>query len=559
MRKIDWLIIAFVVLVSIITLKDLFKPGFYTSHDGVNQIVRLYYFDQALKDGQIPPRWVGALLNGFGYPLFNFSYHLPWLIAEPIHLIGFSIIDSIKMTFLIGFILSGITMYFFQKELLGRLPAVCGTVLYLFAPYRFSNIFVRGALGDATSFIFPPLLFLALYKLKRKGKMSWQWIMFGAIAMAGLILSHAMVFLFFLMSYVFYVFYSLFFMKKRLPFLTSVILIIFLAIGIASYYFLPSLLERNWTKFSEIMARVYQGNTFLTLEQLIYSPWGYGTMDANEGRMSFQLGITQWLIVIFSSIMVVAFSLKKLGKPKNGLYKEVIYYLLLFYSSIFLILPTSSFFWNIFSRITVIDFTWRLLPVTIFAVSVLAGLFISRVKFPSLVVVLLIILALYANRNHLRINQSLDWPESFYLQLVRTTNTFDEYTPKWVRWEVLEKPKPKVVFSNDKAKIDILVNKSNYLQFLVDTSESGRVRVNTIYYPGWRVEENGKEKVIRYKDSGGLIEFDIASGSHLLELKFRETLTRKIANSITIASFVVILLGISSSVLDKLKREGELC
>ena len=88
MKKIDWLIIFLITVLSVFVLKDLFKPYFYTSHDGIHQVVRLYYFDQALRDGQIPPRWAGGLLNGFGYPLFIFSYHLPWLMAEIPYIFG---------------------------------------------------------------------------------------------------------------------------------------------------------------------------------------------------------------------------------------------------------------------------------------------------------------------------------------------------------------------------------------------------------------------------------------------------------------------------------------
>ena len=33
------------------------------------------FFDKVIKDGQIPPRWAGnQMLNGYGYPLFIFSY-----------------------------------------------------------------------------------------------------------------------------------------------------------------------------------------------------------------------------------------------------------------------------------------------------------------------------------------------------------------------------------------------------------------------------------------------------------------------------------------------------
>ena len=90
MKKIDLIIIVFFVAASLFTLKSLFQPAFFTSHDGVHQVVRLYYYDQAIRDGQIPPRFVSDLLNGYGYPLFNFSYHLPWLIALPFRFAGFS-------------------------------------------------------------------------------------------------------------------------------------------------------------------------------------------------------------------------------------------------------------------------------------------------------------------------------------------------------------------------------------------------------------------------------------------------------------------------------------
>ncbi|KKS45471.1 MAG: hypothetical protein UV09_C0037G0003 [Candidatus Gottesmanbacteria bacterium GW2011_GWA2_42_18] len=85
MKKIDWLILLFILVASAFTLKDLYKPGFYTSHDGPHQIVRFYYYDQLLREGQFPPRWVGGLNYGFGYPLFIFSYHLPWVLAEVFH------------------------------------------------------------------------------------------------------------------------------------------------------------------------------------------------------------------------------------------------------------------------------------------------------------------------------------------------------------------------------------------------------------------------------------------------------------------------------------------
>ena len=544
MRKIDLFIILFLIILSVFTLKDLFKPNFYTSHDGIHQVVRLYYFDQAIRDGQIPPRWAGGLLNGFGYPLFAFSYHLPWFIAEPIYLSGFTIFESIKLTFLIGFILSGITMYFFQKELFGRLGAFVGTIIYLYAPYRFSNIFVRAAIGDATSFIFPPLLFLSIFRLKVAGKIIWKWIIIGAINLAGILLSHAFVFLFFFLSVGLYIFYSLLFIRKKIIFMISSTLIVILAFGLSSYYLLPSLTERNLTKFSEIMGSAFIGNTFLSFKDLLYSSWGYGMMRASEGGMSFQLGIAQWLVVGIAILLIIFLVLQKKSKDSTkSILREAIFYLLLFLGSLIIMFPISLPFWKVLQNITVVDFTWRVLPVSVFAVSVLAGFVISKIKFPYLVALFIIILTFYSNRNHLRINQILDWQLPFYLQLEKTTNSYDEYTPKWVRNEMVEKPRQKVEFLDGSAEINIIKNKSNYLDFELNTKEKGKVRINTVYYPGWQIQVNNRPVIIDYNQNG-LMEFAVDKGRSKIIVKLTETSLRLVSDILTLVTlgFIVFII-----------------
>jgi len=523
MKRIDIFVFLIIIGVSLVLLKDLFIPGFYTSHDGAHQIVRLYYFDQLLHDGQFPPRWVGGLLNGFGYPLFVFSYHFPWFIGELLHLIGLSIINSIKMTFLVGFIISGITMYIFQKELFGRISAVAGTAIYLLAPYRFSNIFVRAAIGDATCFIFPPLIFLSLYKLKQSHSIDWKWIILGGLSFSGLLLSHAMVFAFFFITIFFYVLFWLLLIKKKKILFFSALGLILLGLSLSAYYLIPSFVERDLTNFSQIISSVYSNVTFLNIKQLIYSPWGYGTMNAPEGGMSLQLGITQWLVAGCAFLLLGFLIIKKsMTHNKVFLPMEAFFYLLIFSVSIFLMLPISSFFWQFFNRFILIDFTWRILALSIFSISILAGFIISQVKHQWLLVIFLIGLALYANRNHLRINQVQDWSVSFYLKLEKTTNSWDEYTPRWVHRDLIEKPQPVAKLLDQTGQIVINEKKSNYLSLWVKVPKQAKMRINTIYYPGWTVLVNNHPIKIDY-ESSGLMEFSVNPGQSQITARFGET------------------------------------
>lgn len=530
MRKTDWLIIAIIAFVSIFLLKDIFHGIFYTSHDGPNQIVRLFYFDNAIKDGQMPPRWAGGLLNGFGYPLFIFSYHLPWIIAEPFHIIGFSIFDSIKLTFLLGYFLSGITMYFYQRKVFGKYPAFIGSLLYLIAPYRFSNIFVRAAIGDATSFIFPPLLFLSFYTIRKNG-FSWIWFTVGSLSLACLLLSHAIVFLFFLALFIFYCAYSGVVARNWRVFLHGLGIIIS-GCFLSGYYFFPSLIEKSYTQFTSVFKMFFSGSTFVPIKELLYSPWGYGQFGSKEGAMSLQIGIVQWAAVLLSTAICIWYRGRLKDRTARDRYTTAIFFIFSFSVSVFLMTSGSKEIWKLIQNIFVVDFTWRILPVTLFSASILLGFSVSELKKFWWLGAVILIVAAYTNRNHTRINQSLDWPVSKYMLLTRTTNSFDEYLPHWVRGESVQKEKPKVEILETASSFKIIKNTSNNLTAEITATGAGILKLNTIYYPGWTITLNGKQQNINWQD--GFMQIDIPKGKSIAIAEFKETTLRKVSNIFTL-------------------------
>lgn len=538
MNKRNIFVFVFLTVLSFLLLRDLFRPGFYTSHDGPHQVVRMYYFDQALREGQIPPRWAGGLLNGFGYPLFIFSYHVPWAIAEIFRLAGFDIFMSIKLTFLTGFILSGCTMFLFLKRVFSFWPALLGALVYLLAPYRFSNIFVRAAIGDATVFIFLPVFFLSLFNLKSGDKKTVIWITTGAVAFSLMLLSHAMVFLLAVCCAFLYVLVSLPAVKKKLHFLKNTALTAILGFVLSAYYFLPSVVERNYTKFTSLMSSVFSGTTFLTLQKLIYSPWGYGTVDAKEGAMSLQIGIVQWLAVITALVTIVYVLIRKRKFKPESTDLEGLYFLAIFLFTVFAMLPVSSFFWNIMYQIAVVDFVWRILPLSVFSASVLACYVMHRWKYKPLIFAAFLFLAFYGNRNHLRINQTLDWDVPFFLKLERTTNTYGEYTPRWVDSGTIAVEKQKIEYSDPSAKIFIRKQIGNELRFSLEATREGMLTINTVYYPGWKITDNGSPQ--EYDKSKGIFQLKVAPGKHEYVMEFRETPLRLASDMISVGGILTL-------------------
>ena len=140
LSKYWWLVI---LILSIPACWALIVPGFYGASDDVH-IAWLYEMHRSLMAGKLPPRFVPDLSFGFGYPLFNFVFPLPFYISEIFHLMGFSLVDSIKWLFLISFPLSGILMYLLLREFVNPLLSLAAAILYIYTPYRSNDTYNRG-------------------------------------------------------------------------------------------------------------------------------------------------------------------------------------------------------------------------------------------------------------------------------------------------------------------------------------------------------------------------------------------------------------------------------
>ena len=102
---------ALLALLSLWLTQSLWLPGWFTSHDGVTHLARLAQYLTLLSDGQIPPRFSGTLLGHLGYPIFVFSYHLPFMLGSVFSALGFNLTNSLKLVFGLSFFWSGLGMY----------------------------------------------------------------------------------------------------------------------------------------------------------------------------------------------------------------------------------------------------------------------------------------------------------------------------------------------------------------------------------------------------------------------------------------------------------------
>src|SRR3989344_4609021 len=379
-------------ILTIVSLSPLFRDGFYTSSDGENHLIRIARFSSLLAGGNLYPRWDPVLNHGRGYPLFNFTYPLPYFVSSLFHFTNLSVVDSLKATFVLFTGASVLFFYLWTRHL----PA---TVLFLFTPYRFVNLYVRAALGEVAFLGILPLCFLCIDKKNH---------LLLVISLSLLIFSHLQ------LSLIFIPIMFLYALVNR--FEKGYIASLFLSLLVSSIFWLPATYLTGFTKYFSFHQFI-PSQHLPTFRQLVYSPWGFGfSRPGLADDISFQLGLAAWAVLIISSLNISHL------KSSRKLALVTVWSSLIFMS-------TNLFgLWD-WPIIQSVQFSWRLLMISlVFTPYVFSGL-----NTPKLFSVFVIALAIYANRNHIRTNlpQFVSTPDSFFITSQQTaTSTPDEFMPQ---------------------------------------------------------------------------------------------------------------------------------
>ena len=532
----------FIVLISSLPLISLLHPGLPVTHDGQDHVARIANFYQSLSEGIIIPRWAGNLNWGFGHPILMFLYPLPSYAASIFHFLGFGLVDSVKLVFAISFILSGICMYMWGKLAFGKIAGLVAAILYLFAPYRFVDLYVRGAIGEHVAFVFPPLICYFLLKLSNNKKFSVTYFIGAVLSLAGLILSHNALLIMFLPFILFYGIYLIIINEKKSQLIYQYIGAFVLGFALSAFFLVPAFLEGKYT-LRDIVTGDEALKRFVSFTDLFYGPWSYG----GTGDFTVQIGILQWLFIILTP-----FGLYTLYKNK----KNILLYLgtfIYFLGSIFIMLPESKFIWETITILQKFQFPWRFLSASIFATAILSGIFIAslkkqNIKFALLVVV--VVLCLLFTYKEWYPKGYLLKDESFYTSVYEGTTDTGESAPIWSIRFMEHKPKAPMEVIEGSAKIKELSRTTTKHSYNINSQDSSRIVENTLYFPGWKIYVDGKEyKGIQFQDPNyrGLMTFKVLNGEHKIDIVFRETKLRTISDIISALAlgFLVLLIVVN--------------
>lgn len=546
------LCISVLVLSGILPLFALFIPGLPITHDGQDHVARIANFYQSLSEGNVVPRWAGNLNWGYGHPILMFLYPLSSYMASFFHTVGFGYVDSVKLVFGVSFIASIAATYLWLSRAYGEKAGYIGALLYGFAPYRFVDMYVRGAIGEHVAFIFPPLVCFFMYRLSQSISLKTKFSIYNLLSanylyfagfsfsLAGLILAHNAISLMFLPVFLLYGLYLFFTQAKRSNiFAVMLVLGAVFGFGLSAFFWVPAFLEGKYTLRDIVTADGVEGR-FVPITWFVYSPWSYG--QGNEITKS--LGFGSIVGVLFGIYLAVKGRLQ--NKERVFLFAS----LFVLFSGIFLMMQPSKFIWDLISLLQKFQFPWRFLSLTTFLVAVIGAVGVSHIldndtKKNRIITLLFCLLVIIPTVQMWKPKGYLNMPESFYTGIYDSTTDTGESSPIWsVRFMEHRANTPIEIISGE-GTIEIGSRTSTRHSYEITAKTSVWVLENTLYFPGWEVVGNGTTVPIQFQDPTyrGLMTFELPAGQHTIEVIFRDTKIRQISNIISIVSVVLLIMG----------------
>ena len=371
------IVIALTLLSSVMLLIN----GMSLGHDSDFHLARIEAIAEGLRTGQFPVRMYPFVNDDYGYPAGIFYGDLLLYVPAILRIIGITVINSYKCYILFVSLLTAASIYFCASSMFrSEKTAALVSFAYMVSSYRFLDIFVRSAVGEYTSFIFFPLIFLAMRNLcvldpddRQYGKNA-LWL---GIGMAGLIHTHI---LSTEIVMTILVVYSLASFKKT--FRKKTFLTILKGAGIAFglslmflvpfvHYYLTS--NVNITHTADSIHHIQEFGAFISEYFAVFRDfYGYA-----RGEVSNRMQFTPGLIQIIALITVAYLMLSRQST------KEIRVTFLV--SVIFLFVSSNRFPWNwladssrLGSILAAIQYPWRYLGPTVMTTSILVGLVYDR-------------------------------------------------------------------------------------------------------------------------------------------------------------------------------------
>lgn len=517
--------------------------------DGIQHIARLMGTYQTISEGEFPPVIMSNFCNTFGYSWNIFYSPLTAYVPMIFRIFTSSYELILKLFILLIAFLTGVAMYVFVSRVTkNRYAGILAAALYMFAPYRLTDTYMRVAISELASFIFLPITFLGMYNIFNAEEKSTKKSLALTLGAVGLILSHIVMAMYTAILCFIYMLVNIKKLKNKQVWKMLGINIL-LIILLTSFYLLPMLEHRVATNYE-----VFQPGRMERTEELVRNKVDpIDLLYTIKGNFSFEIGLVSLIGLVFTFL-----TYKKLGKD----YRKLYWFALI--TGIMCIIMSLRFFpfEKMPAMLKMIQFTFRLLEFSSFFFAFVAATNYSLViknfsmkdVFVLSLLTILLVVPLKKNLYYDRI-----WSEDKLWPAVMVTDntgrvhagcaTF-EYLPSkaFENLEYIKHRENRVYVLSGNATIENEAKNGTNMSFDVTTQQEAELELPYIYYLGYTVEitnENGKTtKLDTFESNNGFVAVNLEeemNGS--IQVKYTGTALMQASYVVSIGT-VIVLIGI---------------
>ncbi len=558
MKKPDpqlWLALA----LSIFAWGPLLTPAyFFEAHDAKHSVFFLVEFDQTWRDGYLWPRWSPDFAFGYGYPLFNLYAPLAFYGAQIFHLLGLGLTASVKTMYILATLAAGLGMYGFVRRLYGPDAGLLAAIVYMYAPFHLVEIFVRSAYAEFVALAVIPFLFWAFTELvaaPSPSRVALAGLGYGLLALT----HHTSFFTFtpLLIVYLLYLITAKTILNTQATFRYRLLIDTalysaaagLLGLALAAIYLAPMLFEVRFIKIEQWTSGSYNYlQHFVYFSQFFSPEWGYGYAGAGLlDDFSFQLGIVGVSLFMFALVV----SLTHRYPHRN----TALFFMATTVVVILLMSPLAGPLWQMLPIASLVQFPWRLLAVTAFTMSIVAGalasiandqypkgasLLITNHQLPHLCLLCLVVVLASFGYTAPQYTQIPAWAETPLavvnwdrasivdrVGMVSATAEQPQTSPMEAQY-LNGQPLTTAGIIAGQGTLQMLHHGGASDEIRVDARSPVTVQFYTYDYPGWRVLLNGERIPHRAEPPFGLITVDAPAGEHTLRLEMGSTPPRTV-------------------------------
>jgi len=527
----------------------LLGADFAFGHDIRPHATYAYLFDRALRQGQVPVRWVETISYGQGQPLFNHYQVGLYYLVSFVHYVVPSLSLSLKLVVAALWYAGPLFMFLLFRPL-GRLPAAAAAAMLAWAPYLLLNNYVRAAFPELLAVSLAPAVLWAIDRFLRTGGPLYLSAL--ALAVGAILLSHLPTVLITLPMFAAYGASRLLSRQATVTRAAALLPAAAIGAGLAAFYVWPALAELGQIRIALLTGSYFDYHDhFVHPVQWVDYRWGYGPSMRGPGDdMSLQIGVLQWVAIAGAAAAVLSVVTKRRAWSQTG---ELACWLCVALLSMFMMTEPSTVVWDFVRPLSFVQFPWRLLLLVAIACAAMTALLVSLIRSRTVqaaVVIAVVTTQWYVTRDYRKAAydrprmaiaiDTEDWRDTDMAFREPGYDPVSAATQDSVaegRWAIAAGAGNVTVRRMADDELDLDVNS--------DERSGMQLVVNSPYVLGWILWLDGVKTDFTVRPSDGYLVVDVPPGHHRVEARFLDTPTRARANRATVVSALLWVVSLA--------------